>query len=316
PLARLEPTQNVIRRVPAVARRADANPESRVLGGPERLLDAPQPVLPAVRAFRTHPQFSERQGDVVANNQGVRQIQLVEVHRRPDRTAAQVHERLGFHQQDLFGPLHRLRDLRLEPAPPTRHARGRGEVVEYRVTDVVPRRVVFRTGVAQAHHQLHTEVQVSSSKFQVRIGWSTWNFELGTWNKDGHSSSSAGFSFFLVMTSGSTTGASVGTAIGVGSGATTCCFTCTTTTSRSAMILTRAATSSSFTWIAWPTRRESIFTRIDSGTAKAGHSTCTWCSGWSRTPPELVPGATPLSSRSTVVRMRSSLETRRKSTCM
>src|SRR5262245_8957207 len=293
PLAGLEPTEDVVGRVPVLARRTDADPQPAVIARPEGLLDAPQALLRADRSPGPHPQLAERQGDVVTDDEDIPDIQLVEVRRRPDRPAAQVHERLGLHQEDLLGPLDRLRHLRFKLRPPAADAGGRGQVIDDGIADVVPCPVVFQPGVAQAHDQLHG----------VRPG--------------GYSSSSAGFSFFFVMTSGSAaTAPSAAGATGAASTTgTCCCFTCTTTRSGSSRIFTPGGRSSSLTWMAIPMSRLSILTRIDSGMATAEHSTWTECRGWSRTPPEFVPGATPRSSMSTVVRTRSSRDTRRKSTC-
>src|SRR5262249_37893487 len=105
-----------------LAGRIDADPQPGVLLGAQVVADVAQPLLSAVAAPGPHPQLAERQVDVVADDEQVRYRHLVEVQHLADAAAAEVHERLRLHEEELFAVLDQLGDLpleaRLEPAGP------------------------------------------------------------------------------------------------------------------------------------------------------------------------------------------------------
>ena len=82
---------------PAVA---DADPEAGELVGAEVGRDVAQPFLAAVGPARPEPELAQRQAEVIADDQEVGRLELVEPHRLADGAAAEIHERLGLQKQD------------------------------------------------------------------------------------------------------------------------------------------------------------------------------------------------------------------------
>ncbi len=140
----------------AFVRGIHADPQPRVFRRPQVVLDVAQAVVPAMRPPGPHPQLAQRQVDVVADDQQLRQRQLVEVHYLPDAAAAQVHERLRLDEKDLFSVLGQLGDLRLETALEPATARPSREGVDDVVADVVPRPLVVPARIAQPDDDFHT----------------------------------------------------------------------------------------------------------------------------------------------------------------
>ena len=94
-----EPAQDVVGGIHAVVL-ADPDPEPGELVGSQLSRDVTQTFLTTVRSARPEPKLADRQAEIIAHHQQVRERELVKPHRLADRPATEIHERLRFQKQD------------------------------------------------------------------------------------------------------------------------------------------------------------------------------------------------------------------------
>jgi hypothetical protein len=128
------------------------------------VLNVPQTVVAAMGAACSKTELTQRQINVIANDQQLRQRQLIEINRLPDRPSTEVHERFGLQQEDLFAPLEPLGQFRVEPVLETANARPLGKGIDDGETHIVPGARVLFAGIAQAHNHFHGKSEIRISK--------------------------------------------------------------------------------------------------------------------------------------------------------
>ena len=147
-----EPAQDVVGGIDAFVL-ADSDPEAWELVGPQLSRDVAQTFLTAVRPSGTEPKFADGQAEIIAHDQEVGDGQLVKPHRLADRTATQIHERLGLQKQDAPVIDLDLGLLTLELAGERRLATALRQAIDKLEADIMPCSLVLAARVAQADHQ-------------------------------------------------------------------------------------------------------------------------------------------------------------------
>ena len=147
-----EPAEDVVGGVdrPSIA---DPDAEPGVVVGPEVGGDVAEAFLAPVATALADPELAQREVQVVAEDQEVGRLELVEAEGRGHAPAAEVHEGLGLQEQDAPVVDLDLGELPLELPRELRPRAARGEPVDGLEADVVAGPVVLAARVAEPHDQ-------------------------------------------------------------------------------------------------------------------------------------------------------------------
>ena len=118
--------------------------------------DVLQPVVPAVSAAHFKARHTRRQIQLVMHHQHFCRRYLVELHQCPDGSPADIHEGLGFEQQN-FVPVQlaaRSQAVKFGLAPEAQLLQAR-EFVHPSEADVMPGGFIFASWVAQTYYQTY-----------------------------------------------------------------------------------------------------------------------------------------------------------------
>jgi hypothetical protein len=134
---------------------SDPDPETGKLFGSEVAGDIAQAFLTAIGPPWPKSQLADGQAEIVANHQDVLERQFIEPRCLTDRTSAEIHERLGFQEENAakvdldFGELavELVRERRLRPTF--------CEAFDQLESDIVSCSLVLAARVAQAGYQFH-----------------------------------------------------------------------------------------------------------------------------------------------------------------
>ena len=147
--------EHVVRPVPTFRRGADADAKPRKLLRSQPRDNVLQTLLPARRPPRPQSQLAHRQVQVVAENQQVLVLQLVEAHRLLNAGSTEIHERYRAQQQSLLAAQLGFDHLAAKSRLGRRNAVPPGQLRQHQVTDVVPGSFVTAARIAKPNHQFH-----------------------------------------------------------------------------------------------------------------------------------------------------------------
>src|ERR1700722_9321296 len=272
--------------------------------------------MAAGTAAFANPKHAPRQHRFIAEHDQIFGPALVTLQQHPNRTAAEIHERLRLGQYHIFAGQLADAHLRLRLRSRDPDAGAFGNDVNREKADVVRRPVVLRTWVAEADDHSHSQRLAKSRSLCPQAAYFFFSdFSALAGGSAAFPSPSSSFLPFF-MTSGSAGAASAVTAASAaGSSSFFKTTTCAITRMGSVTNLIFAGSNGkSAARNCFPIIMSVTSTRNSSGMSAGKHSTSRVTV--SKTPPcNFTPWASPKVCTGTITRMRTSMAMRKRSTC-
>ena len=151
PFIRGELPQHVPRHAAPTLRGPDPHLQPGKILTTQMLDDGFDPVVPSRRSLFPKAEVPQRQRNIVINHQHPLGFPFEKRHKLPDRAAAEIHERLGLHED---GAIVELGNVRLEAWLRFEfHPVRRGDPIQKHEPHIMPGSLILPSGVPQSDYQ-------------------------------------------------------------------------------------------------------------------------------------------------------------------